>query len=139
MKPLDPAQTRALRAKAHHLDPVVAIGQHGLTPAVLHEIDVALRAHELVKVRVIGDDREGREALLASICTELDCFPVQQIGKLLVLWRQREEDDVSPKSPGTRPPPARQVKTAKGRRAPATKRAPRGVPRTALPRRRRGV
>ncbi|HLX29820.1 MAG TPA: YhbY family RNA-binding protein [Casimicrobiaceae bacterium] len=138
MELLHPARRRALRAKAHHLDPVVTIGHHGLTPAVLHEIDVALRAHELVKVRVIGDDREGRDALLASICTGLDCAPVQQIGKLFVLWRQREEKDVSPVPTAAKPPPSRQV-IAKRSRPPATKRAPRGVPRAALPRRRRGV
>jgi len=54
MNPLTPSQRRALRAKAHHLDPVVTIGHHGLTPAVLHEIDVALLAHELVKIRVFS-------------------------------------------------------------------------------------
>ncbi|HJU22285.1 MAG TPA: YhbY family RNA-binding protein [Casimicrobiaceae bacterium] len=137
MKPLDPAQTRALRAKAHHLDPVVAIGQHGLTPAVLHEIDVALRAHELVKVRVIGDDREGREALLASICAELDCFPVQQIGKLLVLWRQREDEkETLARSAAV---PLSLTRGTAGKRTRKVPRAPRGVPRASLPRRRRGV
>ena len=139
MEPLDPARRRALRVKAHHLDPVVTIGHHGLTPGVVHEIDVALRAHELVKVRVIGDDREGRDALLASICTTLACAPVQQIGKLLVLWRQRDEEDVSPLPTAAESPPSRQITTAKRSRSPATKRAPRGVPRAALPRRRRGV
>ena len=57
MKPLSPAERRALRAQAHHLDPVVLVGQHGLTPAVLHEIDLALLKHELVKVRIATDDR----------------------------------------------------------------------------------
>ena len=62
MKPLNPAERRALRAKAHHLEPVVIVGQHGLTPAVLHEIDLALAKHELVKVRVFSDARDEREA-----------------------------------------------------------------------------
>ena len=84
---LTPPERRALRAKAHHLHPVVSVGQHGLTAAVLHEIDVNLIAHELVKVRVFNDDRVARAALLASICAELDAAPVQHIGKLLVVWR----------------------------------------------------
>src|SRR5262245_50730062 len=87
MLAIAPAQRRSLRALAHPLDPVVAIGQHGLTAAVLHEIDVALLAHELIKVRVLGDERAVRETLMARICDELACAPVQHIGKLLVLWR----------------------------------------------------
>ena len=87
MPALTPSQRRDLRAAAHALHPVVAIGHHGLTPAVLHEIDVALLAHELIKVRVFDDDRAAREALMAQICAEMQCVPVQHIGKLLVLWR----------------------------------------------------
>ena len=91
MKPLTPAERRALRARAHHLDPVVAVGQHGLTAPVLHEIDVALLKHELVKVRVFGDDRKAREAILGEICAGMDCAPVQHVGKVLVLWRANPE------------------------------------------------
>jgi RNA-binding protein YhbY len=69
------------------LHPVVAIGQHGLTPAVLHEIDVNLLAHELIKIRVFGDDRDQREALLERICGDLDAAPVQHLGKILTIWR----------------------------------------------------
>lgn len=87
MTTLSAQERRALRAKAHHLDPVVLVGQHGLTPAVMHEIDVALRAHELIKIRVFNDDRGGREKMLAQICDELDAAPVQHLGKLLVVWR----------------------------------------------------
>lgn len=76
-----------MRAKAHHLDPVVMIGQHGLTPPVLHEIDLALTAHELIKVRVQSESRVERQALLAAICAALDCAPVQHLGKLLIVWR----------------------------------------------------
>lgn len=87
MLPLSPAQRRELRARAHSLHPVVAIGNAGLTPTVLHEVDVALKAHELVKVRVHSDDRDQREAHLASICAELAAAPVQHLGKLLIVWR----------------------------------------------------
>jgi putative YhbY family RNA-binding protein len=84
---LKPSERRDLRARAHRLHPVVSVGQHGLTPAVLHEIDVNLKAHELIKVRVLDGDRDARETLLARICAELDAAPVQHIGKLLVVWR----------------------------------------------------
>ena len=80
-----------MRAQAHHLDPVVIVGQHGLTSAVLHEIDVALAAHELVKLRVFSDDRQARNAMFEAICTAMQCAPVQHLGKVLVLWRPNPE------------------------------------------------
>jgi len=94
MPSITPAERRALRARAHKLDPVVSVGQHGLTPAVLHEIDVSLKAHELIKVRVFDDDRGARETLLARICTALAAAPVQHIGKLLVVWRPKPPETV---------------------------------------------
>jgi putative YhbY family RNA-binding protein len=84
---LTPAQRKAHRADAHHLDPVVLIGTEGLTAAVTKEADAALKAHGLIKVRVFSDDRAERENLLAMLCDQLDAAPVQHIGKLLVLWR----------------------------------------------------
>jgi len=87
------------RAEAHHLSPVVAVGHEGATAAVRREIDAALAAHGLVKVRVFSDDRAAREALLAELSSTLGAAPVQHIGKLLVLWRPpvkkaaRERDD----------------------------------------------
>ena len=117
MRPLPPAERRALRAKAHHLHAVVTVGQHGLTAAVLREIDVNLRAHELIKVRVFSDERDQREVMLAHICAGLDAAPVQHIGKLLVLWRPAPEEP-SPKAPPRRAAPQRDSRTsAKGRRA----------------------
>ena len=87
MATLTSAARRALRAKAHHLQPVVAIGANGLTRAVLHEIDVNLIAHELVKIRVFDADRDAREELLTHVCAELGAAPVQHLGKTLTLWR----------------------------------------------------
>jgi len=84
---LTPAERKAQRALAHHLDPVVLVGGDGLTPAVLAEIDAALNAHGLVKVRVFSDDRAARDAMLERIADALGAAPVQHIGKLLVLWR----------------------------------------------------
>jgi putative YhbY family RNA-binding protein len=134
MDPLLPSFGRELRARAHALDPVVAIGQHGLTPAVLREIDVALKAHELIKVRVFNGDREARRAMLGRIVGALDCAPVQQIGRLLVLWRPRPADgEPTVEKPAAARPRQRQ------RQRKSSPEAPRGVPRAALPRRRRGT
>ena len=86
---LSVAERKAHRAEAHHLDPVVMIGNDGLTAAVKKETDAALSAHGLIKVRVLGDDREQREAVYQQLCEELNAAPIQHIGKLLVLWRPK--------------------------------------------------
>ena len=84
---LTPAERREQRAATHHLDPVVLIGGDGLTPAVKKEIDAALNAHGLIKVRVFNDDRTARELMYQELTAELNAAPIQHIGKLLVLWR----------------------------------------------------
>ncbi len=90
---LTPAERRSLRADAHHLDPVVLIGGDGLTPAVQKEVDAALKAHGLIKVRVFSDDRNARELIYQTLANDLDAAPVQHIGKLLVLWRPKVEKE----------------------------------------------
>ena len=95
---LTPTERKAHRADAHHLDPVVMIGNDGLTPAVKKETDAALNAHGLIKIRVLGDDRAAREAIYQQLADELNAAPIQHIGKLLVLWRskptkERAEDE----------------------------------------------
>ena len=84
---LSPAQRKEHRAAAHHLDPVVAIGNDGLTVAVRKEANAALKAHGLIKVRVFSDERETREAIYRDLADSLNAAPIQHIGKLLVLWR----------------------------------------------------
>ena len=84
---LSASERRAHRAEAHHLDPVVMIGADGLTEAVVREVDHALAAHGLVKVRAMVDDRSARDAMLTQLAEQLGAAPVQHIGKLLVLWR----------------------------------------------------
>ena len=81
------AQRRALRARAHALDPVVAIGDKGLTSTVYRELETSLVAHELIKVRASDADRKARAELLSQICTTLNAAPVQHIGKILVIYR----------------------------------------------------
>ena len=102
MKQLTPAERRALKARAHHLDPVVMIGDAGLTPGVLHELDLALKSHELIKVRVLGDDRERRATMAGEMCAALDASPVQHIGKILVLFRERPEAPAGEQKPAPR-------------------------------------
>ncbi len=121
MLTLSPSQRRELRARAHPLHPVVAIGHAGLTPAVLHEIDVALAAHELVKVRVHSDDRDERERFLAAICDGLDAGPVQHLGKLLIVWRPKP----APSREERERPRSRAAKSPAHRR---DERAPKGPP-----------
>ncbi len=96
MLELAPTLKRELRARAHHLDPVVSIAGNGLSANVLKEIDQALKVHELIKIRVYGDDREARAAYLAQICAELDCASVQSIGKLLVVYRPNPDLHLPP-------------------------------------------
>lgn len=91
---LTPRERTALKARAHALEPVVNVGQRGLTDNVLAEIDRALTAHELIKVRAGAADREERAGLLDAIVARTDAAPVQSVGKVIVLWRPRppEED-----------------------------------------------
>jgi putative YhbY family RNA-binding protein len=86
---LTPAQRKEHRSAAHHLDPVVMIGAEGLTAAVRKEVDAALKAHGLIKIRVFSDDRSAREAALADLAESLSAAPIQHIGKLLVMWRPK--------------------------------------------------
>jgi putative YhbY family RNA-binding protein len=99
------AQRKVHRAEAHHLSPVVMIGNDGLTAAVKKEADAALNAHGLIKVRVLGDDRAAREAVYQTLADELNAAPIQHIGKLLVLWRPQPEKERTPdedRMPGPR-------------------------------------
>ena len=90
---LTPAERKDRRGEAHHLSPVVLIGNDGLTDAVVKECDIALRSHGLIKVRMFSDQRDAREAALAQLADRLDAAPVQHIGKLFVLWRPIPDKD----------------------------------------------
>lgn len=105
---LNTIEIRALRAQAHHLKPVVSISQNGLSDAVMKEIERSLKAHELIKVKLYGIERDDREAALAAICAQLDCAPIQHIGNVLVLWRPNPV--VEAKAPTTRRTPKPKTK-----------------------------
>jgi RNA-binding protein len=103
----------ALRAEAHHLEPAVHIGQHGMTPAVIQSVDDALRTRELVKIQLGRsadlDARDAAKQLAAAVSADV----VQVIGKTTTLYRENPElhqmgrqDKASPSSPTTPRPPA---------------------------------
>jgi RNA-binding protein len=100
---LTPSERRALRARAHHLRPVVIVGDAGLTPDVTREIDVSLRSHELIKIRVPGEERGSRKELISAICEATGAQPVQHIGKILVIYRPRPEDEKARETAPRRP------------------------------------
>lgn len=94
MLTLSTEQRKYLKAQAHDLKPVVMIGNQGLTEAVVKEAERSIAAHELIKVRVLGDNRDEREAYLAQLCEALKAAPVQHIGKLLLLYRPAEKPKI---------------------------------------------
>lgn len=101
---LTPLARKTLKARAHPLHPVVLIGDKGLTEPVLREIEVNLKSHELIKIRVASSDREEREAMLGTICERTDAQPVQHIGKVLVIYREKpaEPPPRRPRAPAPR-------------------------------------
>jgi putative YhbY family RNA-binding protein len=112
-------QRAELRSQAHALKPVVLVGAEGLTDAVLAEIKVHLAAHQLIKIRVFGDEREERIAIYEQICDQLNAAPIQHIGKLLVIWKPEAAAQPAAKSKRGALPSAREAaaeaKPGKGR------------------------
>ncbi|MFT4064213.1 YhbY family RNA-binding protein [Paraburkholderia sp.] len=111
-------QRAELRSQAHALKPVVLVGAEGLTDAVLTEIKVHLAAHQLIKIRVFGDEREERLAIYEEICDTLNAAPIQHIGKLLVIWKPEAAQPAVKAKRGVLPSAreaAIETKPAKGR------------------------
>ena len=118
MTELTPAQRRALRAQAHHLQPVVSIAGNGLSASVIAEIERNLVAHGLIKIRVYGEERGERAALMQAICDQTAAASVQHIGNILVLWREKPEPAAA-KNPPSRSiaKPAPRAPAPRGRSA----------------------
>lgn len=102
-----------LKSESHHLEAVVLLGANGLTEAVIREIDRALNAHELVKVRAPVIQRQEREQMFAGIADRLGAARVQLIGRLMVLFRPAPKADPRAKSP--HPRASRAASPASGR------------------------
>jgi RNA-binding protein len=81
-----------LKARAHDLEPVVTVGQAGVTPELVKEAERALTAHELIKVRVGTNDRDARRGLGDELAAAIDAAVVHRVGKVLILWRPRPLD-----------------------------------------------
>ena len=84
-EPLTARERAHLKARAHALEPVVHVGGTGVTDGLIAEIDRALTAHELIKVKIGGDE----------VCARTAAAPVHRVGKVLILWRPRGNDGVS--------------------------------------------
>ena len=85
-----------LKARAHALEPVVHVGHGGLTEAVFAEIEKALTAHELIKVRAGAAERDERASILEAICARTGAAHVQSVGKVMVLWRPAPDEPDEP-------------------------------------------
>ena len=90
---LSPVERKELRARAHKLDPVVMIGAKGLTDEVVKEVELALKAHELIKVRAPGLERDARAVAFQALCERTGAEGVQHIGKVFVFYRKRDGQD----------------------------------------------
>lgn len=87
------ARERAhLKARAHALEPVVQAGSSGVTDRLVAEVDRALTAHELIKVKVNAADRADRMAVGDEICDRTGATAVHRVGKIVILWRPRPEE-----------------------------------------------
>jgi RNA-binding protein len=89
--PLTTKERAHLKARAHALEPVVQVGSTGVTDRLVAEVDRALRAHELIKVKIPVADRAARIAVGDEICARTASAAVHRVGKILILWRARQE------------------------------------------------
>jgi RNA-binding protein len=84
-------QKKHLRGLAHAREPVVLIGQGGLSPAIAGELETALGAHELVKVRARVGDRDQRDSIFAELAQQTRSALVQRIGNVAVFYRPSKD------------------------------------------------
>jgi RNA-binding protein len=97
-QPLTTRERAHLKARAHALEPVVHVGASGVTDRLVAEVERALAAHELIKVKVATDDRAARVAIGDEICDRTGATAVHRVGKVVILWRAREDQPSAPAS-----------------------------------------
>ena len=88
------AQKKFLRQSAHHLKPVVWVGQHGITEALINEIKEVLERHELVKVKCRLGERKERDIGILKICKGTNAALVQRISNIITLFKKNSEKPV---------------------------------------------
>lgn len=88
---MDTSIRQTLKAKAHHLKPVVLMGAKGLTQAVIEETNIALIAHELIKVKINGAEKAERQMMATDLCQQLKADLIQMIGNTAILYRKNIE------------------------------------------------
>lgn len=86
-------ERKRLRQIGHALNPVVMLGSQGLTEGVLEEAKRALNDHELIKVKVTGEDREVRAALIDELANATESQIVQRIGKTVLIYKKAEKQN----------------------------------------------
>jgi len=84
-------QRKALKAKAHHLNPVIRVGQNGISEGVIQETDITLNTHELIKVQIQQGDRDSRLKDGTLLAEKTGAELVHHIGKIIILYRPAEE------------------------------------------------
>lgn len=88
---LDSKTKRALRAKAHSLKPVVMVGDNGVTANVMNEVEAALLAHELIKVKIANGDRDKRAQMILDVCRDSKAHLVQGLGQVYTIYREKRD------------------------------------------------
>ncbi len=109
---------KGLKSRAHNLKPVIWLGQHGLTEAVLNEIEIALNAHELIKIKIPGDDREARKQMILEIQEKMQAQLIQLVGKIVTIYRKKID---VPTTQVKKAAPKRTVKKAAPRKSPSSR------------------
>jgi RNA-binding protein len=88
---MNTAFKQTLKAKAHHLNPVIMIGSKGLTASVIDETDITLNAHELIKIKITGMDKNSRQLVVTTLCDQLHAKLVQIIGTIAIIYRKNND------------------------------------------------
>jgi len=89
---IDQKKKKALKAQAHHLKPIIRIGQKGITENLLLETEQALEIHELLKIHIANDDRDARCEAAQHIAKVTESEIINQIGKTFTLFRRKKAD-----------------------------------------------
>jgi RNA-binding protein len=89
---LTPKKRQEFKAKAHSLKPIILIGNNGFSDAVSKETDRARHDHELIKIKIALEDRDARKAMIEEIRAAMSAEVVQQIGKVVVLYRKSDKE-----------------------------------------------